>query len=140
MSRKGENMSELAIAAVNALGAAIGARDAEALQAIYDDAIVVWHGSTGMAQTKQENIALLAGVFKITSRLEYVDIRRHVIGDVVVQQHQLVGQFDDGTPIPALNACLVIKVRNRQIVSIEEYFDSETFAEVWARLAALSEA
>jgi ketosteroid isomerase-like protein len=130
-------VSDEAVAAADALGAAIHARDADAIRAIYADDIVVWHGSTGQAQSKDENAGLLGGVFQITSALEYVDIKRHLIDGGIVQQHRLVGRFDDGQPMPDLNACLVIKVRGGRIIGIEEYFDSATYDEVWRRLAEL---
>jgi len=126
-----------AFAIADALGAAIHARDANAIRAIYADDIVVWHGSTGKAQGKEENAGLLAGVFQITSSLKYVDIKRHAIDGGLVQQHRLVGVFDNGKPMPDLNACLVIKVNDGKITRIEEYFDGSIYAEVWARLAAL---
>jgi ketosteroid isomerase-like protein len=131
-------MSDEAYKAADALGAAIHARDADAIRAIYADDIVVWHGSTNQAQTKEENAGLLGGVFQITSALEYVDIKRHVIEGGIVQQHRLVGTFDDGKAMPGLNACLVIKVAGGLITSIEEYFDGATYAEVWERLAVLA--
>jgi ketosteroid isomerase-like protein len=130
-------VSEEAVRAADALGAAIHARDVEAIRAIYADDIVVWHGSTGQAQSKDENAGLLGGVFQITSALEYVDIKRHLIDGGIVQQHCLVGQFDDGRPLPDLNACLVIKVRDGRIIGIDEYFDGATYDEVWKRLAEL---
>jgi len=129
--------SNEAIGAADALTSAIKERSAAKIKAIYADDIVVWHGATGKGMGKAENVGLLAGVFAIASELEYQDIRRHLIEGGVVQQHKLVGTFRDGKPIPALQACLVIKVRNGLITRIDEYFDSETFAEVWARLAAL---
>lgn len=131
-------MSEEAVRVADALGAAMHARDAQAIRAVYADDIVVWHGSTGQAQTKDENAGLLAGVFQIASALEYVDIQRHAIEGGVVQQHRLVGTFNDGKPMPGLNACLVIKVSGGLITRIDEYFDGSTYAEVWDRLAALA--
>jgi ketosteroid isomerase-like protein len=119
----------------DALGAAIHARDVVAIRKIYADEIVVWHGSTGQAQTKDKNAELLAAVFKVASRLEYVDIRRHVIDGGIVQQHRLIGRFADGRSMPDLNACLVIKVRDGKIIRIDEYFDGATYAEVWTLLA-----
>lgn len=121
------------------MGAAINARDADAIRAIYADDIVVWHGSTGQAQSKAENAGMLGGVFQITSALEYVDIKRHAIDGGIVQQHRLVGTFADGKAMPDLNACLVIKVSRGKITSIEEYFDGGTYAEVWERLGALAD-
>jgi len=131
-------VSNDAFQVANALGAAIHARNAIAIRAIYADDIAVWHGSTGKAQTKEENAGLLAGVFQITSALEYVDIKRHAIDGGLVQQHRLVGTFSDGKPMPDLNACLIIKVKDGKITQIEEYFDGATYAEVWERLAALA--
>ena len=131
-------MSSEAEKIATALGAAIHARDAAAIQAIYADDIIVWHGSTGQAQTKNENVAMLAGVFEITSRLEYVDIRRHAIEGGIVQQHRLVGVFEDGRPMPDLHACLVIQVRGGAIVRIDEYFDGSVYAEIWNRLQRLT--
>lgn len=130
-------MQNEAFKMADALCAAIHARDANAIRAIYADDIVVWHGSTGKAQTKEENAGFLAAVFRIASSLTYVDIKRHVIDGGVVQQHRLVGVFDNGKPMPDLHACLVIKVKDGKITRIEEYFDGSIYAEVWARLAVL---
>lgn len=124
----------------DALGAAIKARDPEQLRAIYADNIRVWHGATGQAMGAAENIGMLDAVFRATSRLEYVDVRRHPIEGGLVQQHQVIAALDDGQPVPPLNACMVIKVADGKITSIDEYFDSATFADIWARMAALSEA
>jgi ketosteroid isomerase-like protein len=130
-------MSNEAILAADALGAAIKARSAEQVRAIYADDIVVWHGSTGQSMGKDENAGLLAGVFKLTRRMEYINIRRDSIENGVVEQHQLVATFADGTEVPTLEVCLILKVRDGLITRIEEYFDGQTYAEVWRRLAAL---
>jgi ketosteroid isomerase-like protein len=131
-------MATDAIAAADALGAGIHARSTDLIGKIYADDVVVWHASTGTSATKEGNLALLGGVFTLTSRLEYRDIRRHLIDGGVVQQHQLVGAFADGRPLPVLETCMVIKVRNGLITRIDEYFDGQTYAELWAQLAALS--
>jgi ketosteroid isomerase-like protein len=130
-------MNSQANAVANAFGAAIHARSCEQLLAIYADDIVVWHGSTGQAMGKSANAAMLSGVFRLTSELEYINIRRHPIEDGVIQQHRLIGRFADGKALPDLEACLIIKVRNGLIERIEEYFDGSVFADVWERLAAL---
>jgi ketosteroid isomerase-like protein len=130
-------MPNEAIEVAEALGRAINARSREQFNALYADDVVVWHSNTGKGMGKAENIGLLAGVFALTSQLQYVNIRRHLIDGGCVQQHQLTGTFKDGTPMPTLEACLVIKVRNGQITRIDEYFDGQSFDEVWKRLAAL---
>jgi limonene-1,2-epoxide hydrolase len=122
-------------AVADALGRAMNTLDARALQAIYADDITVWHGATGAAMGKAENIAMLSALYSIASSLEYINIKRHDIAGGLVQQHQLIGTLADGSTLPALNACLVIKVDSGQITSIEEYFDASTFADVWPRLA-----
>lgn len=128
-------MNNEAHAIADALGAAIFARDANLIRAVYHDNISVWHGCTGIAQSKEENVALLSGVFSITSSLQYVDIKRHDIPGGIIQQHRLVGKFDNGKPLPDLNVCLIIMIRNGKIMQIEEYFDGSVYAEVFARAA-----
>jgi len=133
-------MSDEAIKAADGLGAAIHARDADAIAAIYADDAAIWHASTGQTQSKAENVTMLGALFAITASLEYVDIRRHPIEGGVIQQHRLIGAFDNGRGLPDLHACMVIKVRDGLIVSIEEYFDAATYAEGWERLGALAAA
>lgn len=131
-------MTTKAESAADALGAAINARSHEDILAIYADDIVVFHGSTGSSMGKTENAGLLAGVFAISSELEYINIKRHAIDGGLVQQHRLIGKFAEGKEIPGLDACLIIKVNDSgKITSIDEYFDGANFAEVWQRLAEL---
>ncbi|WP_159872218.1 nuclear transport factor 2 family protein [Novosphingobium sp. 9U] len=133
----GEQIMDIeAHALADKLGQAIRERNPDLLRQIYADDIRVWHGATGSAMGKDENIGMLTAVFAISSGLEYTDVRRHDIEQGLVQQHTLVGTFDDGANMPGLNACMVIKVAGGKIASIDEYFDAQTFAPVWARLAA----
>jgi ketosteroid isomerase-like protein len=124
----------------DALAAAIAARDADAIRAIYAEDIGVWHAATGQTQNKAENSGLLAGLFQITSRLSYDEVRRHPIDGGLVEQHILNGEFLDGTALPSLHVSIFIYVRDGLITRIEEYFNSATFDEVWARMAAQAEA
>ena len=127
-------MTTAAAQLVDALGAGIAARDAERIRTLYADNIRVWHGATGVAQTKDENIGLLTAVFGVTSSLEYRDIVRHEFDGGLVQQHRLCGTFADGTPMPDLYACLIFEVADGKITKIDEYFDSAQFTELAARL------
>lgn len=127
-------MTNTAYEAADALGAAIAGLDADELRRLYADDIVVWHGASNNGLGKDENIGLLSALFAVVSKLEYQDIVRHEIEGGLVQQHRLTGTFDDGTAIPALNACMVIKVRDGKITRIDEYFDAATFGPVWTRL------
>jgi ketosteroid isomerase-like protein len=125
-----------AVLAAERLSAAVAARSVAQLASIYADDLVVWHGSTRAKQTKTENLGMLAILFEITSALEYLEIRRHEIDGGLVQQHRLTGRFADGSPLPSLEACMVIRTRGGKISQIDEYFDGAQFAEVWERLAA----
>lgn len=131
-------MSEEAYQVADKLAAAIAARDADALRAVYADDIEVWHASSNATQGKAENSGLLAALFAISATLGYEEIRRHPIEGGLVEQHVLTGTFTDGSPMPRLNVSIYIHVRDGQITRIEEYFDSATFAPVWERLAAAS--
>lgn len=132
-----KTMTSEANALADALGKAIEDRDVDQVRALYADDIIVWHGSTDAEQSKEENLGLLAAVFGVTSKLGYRDITRHDIENGVVQQHRLVGTFDDGKPMPDLLACLVIKTANGKITRIDEYFDSAAFGALGERLQAL---
>lgn len=130
-------MSKGAVLAADALGAAISARSVDQLRDLYADNIVVWHGSTGIGQSKDENIGLLSKVFMLTSELQYENIRRHSFGDGIVQQHRLTGMFADGRSLPSLEACLVILVDSGRITRIDEYFDGSHFSPVWEAIAMI---
>ena len=121
------------------LGAAIASLDADNISAIYADDIVVWHPAFDQEMGKAENARLLAQVFALAKELHYEQIRRHSIPGGIIQQHVLTGTFRDGVPLPRLQVCMIIKVRDGLITRIEEYFDAGTFAPVWERLAAASE-
>lgn len=117
-------------------GAAIESLDVDRLRAIYADDVVIWHGATGQAMGPDENCAMLAKLFALVDDFHYENIQRHPIPGGIVQQHVATGRFADGTPLPRLNACMVIKVRDGLITRIDEYFNADTFAPVWERMAA----
>jgi limonene-1,2-epoxide hydrolase len=132
------NLTELG--AAEALGAAIKARSTAQVAAVYADDIVVWHACTGQTMGKSHNVESLGQVFKVTSELEYVDVRRILLDGVVVQQHRVVGRFSDGKQLVPLEACMIMGVRGGLITRIDGYFDRANFAEVFARVAALENA
>lgn len=118
------------------LGEAMASRDADKMRAIYADDIVIWHPAFDARMGKAENIGLVAKVFALTSALQYEDVRRYPIADGVIQQHVLTGRFVDGSELPRLQVCMIIRTRDGLITGIDEYFDAGTFAPVWERLAA----
>ena len=104
-------MSTDPYAIADAFCAAIKARSEAQLAAVYADDAVIWNNATQADMTKAENVAILGQVFRISSALEYVDIRRHRIDGGFVQMHKLVGTFADGVKMPDLAACLVVETR-----------------------------
>lgn len=130
-------MSTDPIAIADAFSAAIKSRSEARLAAVYADDAVIWNNATQKDMSKAENVAILGQVFRISSELEYVDIRRHRIEDGFVQMHKLVGTFTDGVRMPDLAACLVVKTRGDRIVRIDEYFDLSVYGPVFERISAL---
>ena len=78
-------MSHDPLAVADAFNAAIKARSEAALTAVYADDAVIWNNATQTDQTRTENVAVLGQVFRISSELEYVDVRRHLIDGGFVQ-------------------------------------------------------
>lgn len=120
------------------LGDAIASLNADNIRAIYADDVVVWHPAFDQEMGKVENTALLAQLFAISHDLRYEEVRRHPIADGIIQQHVLTGSLRDGTDLPRLQVCMIIKISDGLITRIEEYFDARTFDVVWERLAASS--
>ena len=102
---------------------AITSRDVAKLDDLYHPDIVIWHAATGQVVSRSDALAMSAAVFNATSELGYRNVRRHPIEGGFIQQHQLVGRRADGTPIPAVEICMIIKFRDDQLTSVEEYFD-----------------
>lgn len=122
------------LAAAEKLTCAIASLNPDVFAEIYADDAVIWHGATGQAQTKEENVAFLDLIFALVSDMGYKDITRLSTPEGFVQHHRLTGTFKDGTPIPGLNACIVARVENGQITDLREFFDPAQFKEVWDRL------
>ncbi|SDG20090.1 nuclear transport factor 2 family protein [Epilithonimonas hungarica] len=111
-------------------------KDGAKIKQLYHDDVRIWHGSTRQSQDREDNVAFLSNVFDLANNIEYINIKRHAIDGGAVQQHTLVGTFKDGTEMPSLEACLVVKVNQEGLITeIDEYFDASQFGEVWKRLA-----
>ena len=102
---------------------AMASRDVNKLDRLYHPDIVIWHAATGQVVSRSEALGLAAVVFSATSELGYRNVRRHPIEGGFIQQHQLVGRLADGTPTPPVEICMIIKLRDDQIIGAEEYFD-----------------
>lgn len=133
-------MTTNAVAAVDAFNAAIKARSEAQLAAVYADHIIVWNNNGCQPMSKAESIAILGAVFRISSRLEYVNVRQQPIVGGILQQHCLVGTFADGAEMPPLEACILFTVADGRITRIEEYFDLSGYGPIFERIAALGQA
>ena len=102
---------------------AMTSRDVNKLDRLFHADIVLWQAPTGQVVPRSAYLAMSAAVFNATSELGYRNVRRHPIEGGFIQQHQLVGRRADGTPIPAVEICMIIKFRDDQLTSVEEYFD-----------------
>jgi ketosteroid isomerase-like protein len=106
---------------------AITSGNVEAVREIYAPEATIWHNHDGVAQTVEENLAVLRWVVGRVRDLRYEEIRRHVTADGFVQQHVLRGTAPSGHAL-AIAACLIGTVRDGRIVRLEEYLDPTQFA------------
>ena len=102
---------------------AMTSRDVNKLDRLFHADIVLWQAPTGQVVARSAYLGMCAAVFNATSELGYRNVRRHPIEGGSIQQHQLVGRRADGTPIPAVEICMIIEFRDDQLTSVEEYFD-----------------
>lgn len=102
---------------------AMTSRDVNKLDRLFHANIILWQAPTGQVVPRSAYLGMSAAVFNATSELGYRNVRRHPIEGGFIQQHQLVGRRADGTPIPAVEICMIIKFRDDQLTSVEEYFD-----------------
>ena len=124
-------MSTDALAVVERLFRAIERGDAAAVRALYVDTTLVWHNHDGLAQTKDENLAVLDWMIANVKGIRYENVRRHAFEGGVVQQHVLRGTLPGGKTIE-VPACMVIAVEKDKITRIDEYFDSQHVAPLFS--------
>ena len=106
--------------------------DMVALDRVYAEDVVVWHNTDNIAQSKIDNIKLLSGIPALFDVFKYTNIRRQVLTEGFVQQHDLVLKSKRGVEF-IVHVCMVVKVKGNHIIRIDEYMDS---AQINAALAA----
>ena len=109
------------------LFAAIEAADVDAVAALYDDDVAVWHNTSQHAQTKQENLALLKGLTSRAEAWRYEDVRRRCYPGGCSQQHVLRGKLQGAEPFE-IPVCIVLEMSEGKICRIDEYLDSAAVA------------
>lgn len=120
MERNGST-TELSIA--EKLFKGIEAKDIDTVAALYSEDIRVWHNFSNAEQTKSDNLAVLDGLTRSVANIEYEVLERHLIGDRVLQRHNLKCRTKAGEKF-LIPACILITIRAGKIVRIDEYLDS----------------
>ena len=115
-------MNDQALQVAEALFHAIEAGDVEAIRNIYTPETKIWHNNDNIAQSVDENLAVLRWVITNIKGLKYTEVRRQPTPTGFVQQHVLRGHFKEGEI--ALAACIVATVEHGKITRLDEYLDS----------------
>ena len=92
------------------------------IREIYAPSCKIWHNTDGVAQSVDENLAVLRWVIGNISGIKYSDVRRSATDTGFVQQHVLRGSFK-GKEL-ALPACIVVTIEGGRITRLDEYLDS----------------
>lgn len=110
---------------------AIERGDVDAVRACYHPEAVVWHNNDGVEQSVDQNLAVLRWMSRALPTRTYRVLRREALPDGFLQQHVLEAELPGGGTW-SLDACVVVRVQDGQIVRLDEYLDS-------AQVAALTE-
>lgn len=95
----------------------------EKVRELYAPDVEVWHNVTDHAQSREENLKLLANFAGRVSKRRYEVLSREFFPGGFVQRHRLHGELGSGQPL-ALHACLVVHVADGRISRLYEYLDS----------------
>jgi ketosteroid isomerase-like protein len=108
---------------------AIEAGDIEAAGRCYAPDAVIWHNFDNLEQTREQNLAVLAGMPRRLCDCVYADRRVAVLAGGFVQQHVLhATRKFDGARL-AMPAAIVCRVNDGRITRLDEYLDSAHVAE-----------
>lgn len=94
---------------------------------LYADDAVLWQNTTGRTSDKARALSTIQWLYNTVKELAYEDIRLQELPDGFVQQHRLKGNLDNGATL-AVDACMVVRVKDGKILRVDEYFDSAAFA------------
>jgi ketosteroid isomerase-like protein len=108
---------------------AIQAGDPDAVRACYAPDARIWHNHDGVEQTVDQNLRVLGWFMRTLPDRRYRVIRREPLSDGFLQQHVLEATLPDGTPW-AMDACVVVRMKDGLIVRLDEYIDSAKAAEL----------
>jgi ketosteroid isomerase-like protein len=110
------------------LFAAISRGDAAAVEALWDDDVLVWKSAEPEDQTKKRALRVIFWFMDTTTERRYEILDRQFFDGGFVQQHVLHATGRNGGSI-SMRVCIVIKVGANGLISrIDEYFDPAAIA------------
>ena len=116
-------MARSAVQVAEQLFKCIEAKQVDGVAALYHDDVEVWHNFDNAIQQKAENLKVLAGLTQTVPQLHYEVLERHVIGNRVVQRHNLHCRMAGGDDV-VIPACIFITVVDEKVKRIDEYLDT----------------
>jgi ketosteroid isomerase-like protein len=110
------------------LFAAIEKGDAAAVEALWDDEVLVWKSAEPEDQIKKRALRVIFWFMGTTTERRYEILDRQFFDGGFVQQHVLHATGRNGGSI-SMRVCIVIKVGANGLISrIDEYFDPAAIA------------
>jgi hypothetical protein len=97
--------------------------DIEGTRALYAPDARIWHNFDQRCQPLEENLKSLQWMHRKLSGLQYDVVRREPIPGGFYQEHVLRGTLPGGEAF-AMPACVIVKIEDGRIVSLDEYLDS----------------
>lgn len=101
---------------------AIESKDVARIRKCYAQDAVIWHSHDEIDQSAEDNLAMLAGVFKTCDTAEIDVLYRAATVDGYVQVH--VARFSGPQGTREVRLCAVAWCRDDKIDRIEEYYHS----------------
>jgi ketosteroid isomerase-like protein len=118
-----QNLRSTVANVADRLFTAIENGDAETVENMWDDDVLVWKSAEPEDQAKKRALRAIFWFMKTTTQRRYEILDRQFFDGGFVQQHILHAASRKGGSI-ALRVCIVIKVgANGMITKIDEYFD-----------------
>ena len=102
---------------------AIQSGDIETVRACYAPDAKIWHNNDGLEQTVDQNIRVLKWFVRTLPDRRYRVLRVEPLSDGYLQQHVLEATLPDGTAW-AMDACVVVRMKDGLITRLDEYLDS----------------
>jgi len=118
-----QNLRSTVAEVADRLFAAIESGDADTVEKMWDDDVLVWKSAEPEDQVKTRALRVIFWFMETTTERRYEILDRQFFDDGFVQQHILHATSRKGGSI-ALRVCIVIKLgANGLITKIDEYFD-----------------